>query len=517
MANRRLKKLYWKLSSAYYAWKFPLNKSLIYVGVTGTDGKTTTSTFLYEIAKAYGYKPLLLTTVSATFEDQKIEANLKSTSFLAYSIKNALKGLSSMNLKKFLKNFLFLDKKGFLELKETHRTTPLASEIRKLIREYEHKGANLFILETTSHSLDQERVYGIEFDSVAFTNITNEHLDYHGSWGNYAQAKSKLIQQLKKSGTVSLNRDDEKSFKYLSKVVNQSRKKLDIHGISYGISGKPDIKSFWVHHQKQSDTHVQIIASQYQQNSDDVQIGLNLFGNYNIYNAMAALSCFMGLSSSHKEIADFAKAARALSNLREISGRMNFLCEHPLVIVDFAHTPNAFKNSLSSVSDLLKKRITQAGIKPRTWVVFGTAGQRDEYKRAEMGKIAYELSDNILVTSEDPRTEDLHEINNQIIEGFRDNEDDFVIHSYYEGLKYEHEEDSKFVVRFDEPNLNSRRNAIKFAIENASEQDIIIILGKGHETTMCFGEKEYDWNDIDEVKKIVSQKSQVVQTEPVTQ
>jgi UDP-N-acetylmuramoyl-L-alanyl-D-glutamate--2,6-diaminopimelate ligase len=505
--EKKLKRIYWKSSAKQAARKFPLNPNLIYVGITGTDGKTTTSSFLYEIAKAYGYKPLLLSTVSAKFDDKKIDANLKSTSFFAYSAKNFLSASSKLKFGKALKNLFFLDKKGFEEQGESHRTTPLAGEIRRLIKEYEEKGANFIILETTSHAIHQYRTYGITFDSIAYTNITNEHLDYHGSWEEYAKTKAQLILQVKENGGVGLNRDDEKSFKFLSDFVKDNGKSKVLNGLSYGLKDSADPKNFWISIDHKHEKNTVITASPEKTHDLDIQSHINIFGDYNIYNAMAALSCFMGLFGNHPELKDqgYAKAIKALSDLKDVEGRMNFLLEKPRVIVDFAHTPNAFDKSLSSVRRLITQRYDEDStevIKPsKLWVVFGTAGLRDKYKRPEMGRIAFEYADNILITSEDPRTESLHEINNEIIQGFKHSDDEFTIETYYEGLKYE-PSDEKFIVRFDEPSVNSRRNAIQFALKNAAQEDIILILGKGHETTMCFGTKEYEWNDIEEVKRL---------------
>jgi UDP-N-acetylmuramoyl-L-alanyl-D-glutamate--2,6-diaminopimelate ligase len=492
MKQRRLKKMYWWLSARYSAWKYPINNEHLFVGITGTDGKTTTSSFIYELAKAAGYKPFLMTTVSAKFEDKNVETHLKSTSFFAYSVKNVLASLKSLNVQKAVKNLFFLDKSGFEKLTEEHRTTPLASEIRKLIKEYEQKGANFFILEVTSHALDQHRIYGIQFDSIAFTNITNEHLDYHGTWELYAEAKAGLIRHLKPNGGVAINKDDERSYNFLIDKLKGAPYKIAEYSVK--DLSKTNPKKFYIHiDQSEEQTVISAIPSGRKDRLPEhsYDSGISIFGDYNIYNALAAFSCCNNISLATPD-----KLASSLQKLKDITGRMNFLFQSPSIIVDFAHTPNAFEKALSSVKSLVKNN-------GRLWVVFGCAGLRDHYKRPAMGKAAYDYADNIIITSEDPRTESLNEINKQIIQGFHSVDDEFTIHTYYPELRYEPEEGKKFIVRFDEPNVNSRRNAITFAVENAGKDDIVLMLGKGHETTMCFGTKEYPWNDIEETKRII--------------
>lgn len=478
---RILKRLLWKSDAYFAAKKYPLNQSLTYFAVTGTDGKTTTSSFLYEIAKNAGYKPLLITTVGGKFDDKDINLNIKSSTFIAYSIKKFFKSLAKLNLFGAIKAILFLDKKGFEKETEKHRTTPLAAEIRKAILEYEDKGANFFILEVTSHAIDQNRIDGIYFDGVAFTNITNEHLDYHGTWENYAGTKAKLIERLKENGSLAINADDKNSFKFLKKFSEGIIEKKNLKVFEYSIQNYQEInpENFFIEVKEKE------IVARKDSNSSTLKSGIKLLGKYNIYNALAAFSVFYGFNSENS-----LAEATALLNLENISGRMETLHREPDVIVDFAHTPNGMYNALSTI-------VRKPGT--RVWVIFGCAGERDRYKRPEMGKIAYDFADNILITSEDPRSERLMEINNQIISGFKNIDEDFTIQTFYEDLPYNPE--GKFIVRFDEPNINSRKNAILYALQNAKKEDIVLILGKGHETSMNYGEGEVEWNDVGFVKE----------------
>ena len=482
---RLIKKFFWALESKLARYKYPLNESLPYIGVTGTDGKTTTCSFLYEIAKEYGYKPLLITTVGTKFEDKFIELDIKSSSFFAYSIKSFIKNLKLLNFVKSIKALLFIDKEGYKNEKEKHRTTPLASEIRKLILEHEEKGANLFIIECTSHALDQYRVAGIKFDSVGYTNITNEHLDYHGTWENYALAKSKLIDLLKEKGSVSINYDDRKSYKFLKQKIDNLGNAVKFFEYKAENLEKINQEKFIIE-LVEKENKTEIIAksiNKVKEGKSQYQTSIRIFGKYNIYNALAAFAIFTGFNNTNPDA-----SARGISNLKDIKGRMQVMNEKPRIIIDFAHTPNAMEKALKSISTKGKK-----------WVIFGCAGERDRYKRPIMGKIAFENADNILITSEDPRSESLFEINNQIISGFKEIEESFTIQTFYEGLPYNPE--NKFIIRFDEPNKNSRINAINYAIKNADKEDTVIILGKGHETSMNYGGIEYDWSDEDVVKE----------------
>lgn len=490
---RIIKKIIWYIQSLYAKIKYPIDNSLPYLGVTGTDGKTTTSMYLYEIAKSCGYRPLVITTVGTMFDDNFEPIELKSTSYLSYSLKQALKSLKKFEIKSFIKNILLLNKEEYKQNKETHRTTPLASEIRQIIRKYINKSANLIIIECTSHALDQFRVNGIYFDSVVFTNITNEHLDYHGTWTNYANAKAKLAKQVKNSGTICLNYNDSKSYDFLQKKIRSLNKQKIIYWVKDLES--LNLQKFFIEIKQKPNNIIEIIASPYK-TKNSYMGKINLFGEYNIYNAMAAFACFYGFNNQNID-----NILKGIENLSSIPGRMEIINSSPRVIVDFAHTPNAMENALKSVKNTIKKG--------NLWVIFGCAGDRYKEKRPEMGKIAFKYGDRIIITTEDPRNENPIEINNQILEGIKeiinkniDYKNQVLILTYHKDLKYNNDI-SKLIVRFDKKDIKNRKNAIKFAIKNANSQDTIIILGKGHETTFAIDDKEYKWNDIEVTKKIL--------------
>jgi UDP-N-acetylmuramoyl-L-alanyl-D-glutamate--2,6-diaminopimelate ligase len=258
-----------------------------------------------------------------------------------------------------------------------------------------------------------------------------------------------------------------------------------------------NLQDFWINI-KETNEGREIYASPKQVNESGVTsypAHISIFGNYNIYNALAAFSCIYSFKPQQDKAKDLINA---LGNLQNIEGRMNFLWQDPTVIVDFAHTPNAMEKALSSAQSLRDSKYPDGKI----WVIFGCAGLRDHYKRPAMGAIAHKYGDVVLITSEDPRTESLAKINEAIIAGFNDAKEEYKLETYSKDTVYTPQQ-YKQIFRFDEPSLQSRQDAINFALTNAAKSDIVIMLGKGHETSMCFGETEYAWNDIKAVQQIL--------------
>ncbi len=391
-----------------------------YIGVTGTDGKTSTCTMVYHILKESGYKPALITTVSCIINDKEVDT-------------------------------------GFL-----HTTTPSSQEIAKIIEIAEKENCTHIIIESTSHGLEQGRLAGLKFDEVGYTNITSEHLDYHKTWENYCHAKSLLISKhLKIGGMVILNKDD-KSFDVLSKIASKYQ--------TYSRIADADLVCSKLNEDESGLTFVL-------QNEDkQYDVRLPILGEYNASNFMcASLLCM-------QEGISIEDCVKYISTFSTVAGRMQILQETPFkVIVDYAHTPNALFEVLSS----LNKHKT----KGRIINVFGSAGHRDFYKRPMMGKVSNELADITILTAEDPRLESLKEINDQIETGWKEGKNK-----------------NSTLIRFDDVSNNvvNRRDAIKRALEIAQPDDIIIITGKAHEKSLCFGQTEYPWNDIEETKKLLA-------------
>lgn len=391
-----------------------------YIGVTGTDGKTSTCTMVYHILKEAGYKPALITTVSCIIDDKELDT-------------------------------------GFL-----HTTTPSSQEIAEIIKIAEKENCTHIIIESTSHGLEQGRLAGLKFDEVGFTNITSEHLDYHKTWENYCNAKSLLISKhLKTGGITVLNRDD-KSFNILSNIADNY--------LTYSRCVDADLRSENI---VETDSELIFTLSS---KSGKYEVSIPILGEYNVSNFMcASLLCM-------QEDIPIENCIKYISTFNTVAGRMQILQETPFkVIIDYAHTPNALFEVLSS----LDKHKTGG----RIINVFGTAGHRDFYKRPMMGKISNEFADITILTAEDPRLEKLSDINDQIEKGWREGNNK-----------------NGTLIRFDDvsKNVENRRAAIKKALEIAQPNDIVIITGKAHEKSLCFGQTEYPWNDIDETKLMLS-------------
>lgn len=392
---------------------FPAKKMTM-IGVTGTDGKTTTATLLFHILKAAGLKAGLITTVSAVIGDQELDT-------------------------------------GF------HVTTPEAVDVQGYLAQMLAAGTTHVVLETTSHGLAQHRVTACNFDIAVVTNITHEHLDYHGGYEQYRAAKGMLFTSLadtQKPNPVCeplgvLNRDDS-SYDFLNRIT-AARK------ISYSTLNKDaDFYANNMHHTPQG-LQFAIKHSHYKQD-----IISPLIGHYNVHNILAAYTAAVeGLGIPP------AIAARGIQSMQAVPGRMEIIDmgQNFLAIVDFAHTPNALKVALQTL-----RTITQGNI----WAVFGSAGLRDRQKRAMMGEVSAQNADYTVITAEDPRTESLTDI---LAEMGRAAASQGAI----EGETFWR--------------IPDRGAAIQFAVEHANPGDIVCAFGKGHEQSMCFGTFEHPWDD----------------------
>ena len=375
------------LANIYY--RFP-SKKLLLIGITGTDGKTTTANVIYQILKAAGKKVSLITSVNAQIGERKFDT-------------------------------------GF------HVTTPDPTEGSKFLRMAVDQGSEYFVMEATSHGLDQNRLAFCNFNVGVLTNITHDHLDYHQTHDEYVKAKAKLFKKVK---WAILNREDE-SFEKIKKFIDPSKTKI----ITYGLkAGDFTIKKF--------------------------PFTTPLPGEYNQHNCLAAAACCHTLGVSTETIKKVLKTVKSIiGRLEKIDYGQGFQ-----VFIDFAHTPNALQNVLS----YLKTILPPSG---RLIAVFGSAGLRDRTKRPKMGETAARLADIIVLTAEDPRTEDVNQIINQIAEGSKSQK--AKVHK-----------------------IPDRQEAINFAVHKlAKKGDIVVITGKGHERSMCFGKIEYPWSDQQAVKQ----------------
>ncbi|MBU0975695.1 MAG: UDP-N-acetylmuramyl-tripeptide synthetase [Patescibacteria group bacterium] len=435
----------WQALWANVRFGFP-SSGLKLIGVTGTDGKTSVAIMIYNILKKGGYKVGLISTISARINEEEIDT-------------------------------------GF------HVTTPDPWEVPKFLDMMVKKGIEWVVFEVTSHALDQNRVAYIEFEKAVFTNITDEHLDYHKTWKRLALAKTKLIDQVKEGGEI-IYKEDEKGGKFTAKRIRSNEKVFVQEACSEDLV-------------KQREVTRDGLRFKYTINGKEEQITIPILGEYNIANAQCAIKTCQDLVKN-------SDIVEALSEFKTPLGRMHIVRRKKpcLVIVDFAHTPNGMKNALKTASGLKGKG--------NLIVVFGSAGLRDRKKRAKMGKLAGLYADIIIITAEDPRTEDLAAINDKILEGVLSKNrilvKRFKTRKAFRGTKLSaikqiiagnREDGRKPIFSFDQNKPRSREDAIEFAIRIAESEDIVIITGKAHEKSLCFGTREYAWSDFEAVKRAV--------------
>lgn len=414
------------IAAAFHGWP---GRKLTVIGVTGTDGKTTTTNLLHRILLAAGLRAGMVSTVNVVIGDEVLDT-------------------------------------GF------HVTTPDAHDVQRYLARMVEAGLTHVVLETTSHGWAQHRVDACEFDIGVVTNITHEHMDEHGSYENYRAAKARLfssleITQPKPQGNPRLaviNRDDIKSFDFLNDFIK-------VNKINYGLGEGAEVRAEEITYDP-SGIHFTAHSKKFR-----VDISSQLVGAYNVSNCLAALTAATyGLSIPPET------AARGIASLEGIPGRMERidLGQDFTALVDFAHTPNALKVSLEAAREMLRYSPLLSGEasavrgKPRLIAVFGSAGLRDRAKRRMMAETSAELADLTVLTAEDPRTESLEGILEEMATGARSK-------GGQEGETFWRVPD--------------RGEALRFALSLARPGDIVISCGKGHEQSMCFGGREHLWDD----------------------
>ncbi len=388
-------------------------RKLTVIGVTGTDGKTTTCNIIYQILRRSGLATGLISTVNAMIGNEVIDT-------------------------------------GF------HVTTPESPDVQRYLAKMVEAGMTHVVLETTSHGLAQHRVSGSEYDVAVITNVTHEHLDYHGSYENYLAAKGMLFKSLqdtheKPQGNprISVLNADDPSFEPFKRIA-------PARWISYSLKGAGTLNA--------SNIQPGPDAIDFTLEGPDfkVQVHCPIPGEYNISNCLAAFGatvCALGI--------DPQLAADAIAGLPVVPGRMEHIdCGQSFTaIVDFAHTPNALTVALRTLRVMTKGRLI---------AVFGSAGLRDREKRRMMGETSACLSDITILTAEDPRTESLQGILAEMAEAA-------CMAGAVEGKNL-----------FREPD---RGDAIRRAVNMAGPDDLVAAFGKGHEQSMCFDNIEYAWDD----------------------
>lgn len=375
------------------------------IGVTGTNGKTSTSFLIHSMLHEAGYKVGLMSTVG-------------------FGVGNDIKPQIQ------------------------HMTNVSVPELMQRLKWMKQQGVEWLVLETTSHALAQNRVWGIPYQIAVMTNITHEHLDYHRTFERYLAAKVKLFKLANhnRKGFGVVNAEDPNADSFI-KAIKAS--------VTYGVSDG-ELRANEITLSPSGSTYTAAVGD------DTYQITCNIPGNFNVYNSLAAVAVGRHIGLTREQI------EQGIAALEGVEGRMTRIDEGQDfdVIVDFAHTPDSFEKLFKDLKPVVKGKLI---------VLFGSAGRRDEAKRAVQGQLAGEYCDEVIITEEDDRDIDGLEIMNQIAEGAekagktRDN-NLFLVHD--------------------------RTEAINFAIKRANKGDTVLLLGKGHEKTIERANGENPWDEI---------------------
>lgn len=380
-------------------------KRLKIIGVTGTNGKTTTTYLIKQILDFAGFKTGLIGT----------NQNMIGT-----------------------------------EVLKAERTTPESLELHKLFRDMEEEGVTHVVMEVSSHSLELYRTWGIDFEVGVFTNLTQDHLDFHQSMEQYLRAKAKLFSASK---TSVINADD----KWGREILKGASGAV----LTYGIEKKCDYKAENI---RLSERGV-IFSLRAEGGVHDIRLGIP--GRFSVYNALAAACACLALGISIEDIIKGLIIAKGVRGRAEVVA----LPTPYTVIIDYAHTPDGLENIIKAVRGFARGRVI---------TLFGCGGDRDRTKRPKMGKIAGTLSDYCIVTSDNPRTEDPNKIIDDILEGMRGMEERYTV-------------------------ITNRREAIEHAMNIALPGDAVILAGKGHETYQILADKTIDFDERAIVKEIFSE------------
>ncbi|MBS1990150.1 MAG: UDP-N-acetylmuramoyl-L-alanyl-D-glutamate--2,6-diaminopimelate ligase [Cyanobacteria bacterium SZAS LIN-2] len=421
------------LAEAFF--DYPSHK-LRLLGVTGTNGKTTTTHLIEHILGEGGHKAGLIGTLGARIPGDKDQGT----------------------------------KSQYIDVKHT---TPQASDLQGLLATMVNRGVTHAAMEVSSHALALKRVFGTRFASACLTNISQDHLDFHNTMEHYWQSKRILFEMLAEGEgkrTAVINLDDELAPKFIAAVPKTS----DLELFTYSFDNPK--------------AHFHVLESQFDFSGTKLKLATpggvidfstRLSGKFNIYNVMAAMAVCMGEGLSKETV------AQALNDFAGVSGRFEVVPASsgqvmaPLCIVDYAHTPDGLDNVLKTARALVP-------VGGKLVAVFGCGGDRDSTKRPQMGRIAEDLADKVVITSDNPRTELPDQIIADILTGIRN-------------LK-------KVTVEAD------RARAIQQTVMAASPQDVVVVAGKGHETYQILGTKTIDFDDRLEVAKALNERTGALKT-----
>lgn len=388
------------MAAVFYDYPY---KSFRLIGVTGTNGKTTTTYLLKSILENRGKKVGLIGTNQNMVGDEVIPS---------------------------------------------HHTTPDSLELMKLFRYMADEGAEYVVMEVSSHSLALDRVAACEFDVGAFTNVTQDHLDFHKTMEEYIAAKSRLFGMCR----VGVLNADDVACTQMEKacscdIIKYSTEKYDgmfAENIEYNADG---------------------VVFDLNYKKEKVKIQLAIPGKFSVYNALTAAGCSVALGFSLRDVAEGLKAAKG------VKGRIEVVKTNTdyTVIIDYAHTPDGLLNILNAIHGFAKGRII---------TLFGCGGDRDRTKRPKMGKIAGELSDFCIVTSDNPRSEEPSEIIKDILVGIDETNCEYKV-------------------------IENRFEAIEYALDHAKIDDIILLAGKGHETYQILKDRTIVFDEREIVSKLI--------------
>lgn len=385
------------------------SKDINLIGVTGTNGKTTVTHLTQRIIEANDNKCALIGT-------------------LGYK-------LSSDG-----------------EYKEAKHTTPQAPELQKTLTLIKDEAKIKYVsMEVSSHALVQNRVGGCQYNCGVFTNLTQDHLDYHITMERYFEAKALLFKRLKAGDIAIINKDDLWADRFVS-VLNDGVKLY-----TYGVKTDADLRAENIHFSARGASFDCVTPN------GKYSVNLSMNGMFSVYNVLAALTVAYAYGF------DIEKSIKALEPLKGVAGRFEIVVHHPLVIVDYAHTPDGLENVLKAARKITPKDSNLI-------CVFGCGGDRDATKRPKMGAIAEELSDKVIVTSDNPRSEDPQQIITDILAGFKSVND--------------------VIVEAD------RGKAIEYIKEIAGDNDVVVIAGKGHENYQILNDRTIHFDDREEARKV---------------
>jgi UDP-N-acetylmuramoyl-L-alanyl-D-glutamate--2,6-diaminopimelate ligase len=385
------------------------SRKLTMVGVTGTNGKTTTTHVIKSMLDAGGEKTGLIGTIAYHIGERVMQAS---------------------------------------------HTTPESLELHQLLRQMVDEGCTSVSMEVSSHALDQSRVHGIMFDAAVFTNLTQDHLDYHKTMDAYFQAKRILFDALPPDACTVTNRDDDWGRKIFASAAGRT--------LSYGFDAEADVRV------TSADLSLEGTSMRITYRGSSKDLRSSLVGRFNVYNILASYATGIALELREEDIRS------GIEKVPPVQGRFEKIASPKgwTAIVDYAHTPDALEKCLRTIREVLP-----AGHQGSIIAVFGAGGDRDATKRPLMGAIAAELADRCIVTSDNPRTEDPGKIIDDILRGMKSRD--------------------RITVEHD------RRKAILKALADAAPGDVILIAGKGHEDYQILGSAKVHFSDREIVEEFL--------------